>query len=241
MSQKEPTLGPSSATVTAEQVADYLKQHPDFFNEAAHLLADINVPHPQSGQAISLVERQAGVLRERIKSMELKLAELLRHGQENDAISASMQRWVRGLFLHANSMTMPQFLADSLSQMFNVPQTALVIWRPRAEFVQASWAVPPAADYVESIDAMRCPVCGPAAISPVARLLPEAGRDCGSMAVLPLRIGAAPEAFGVFVLASPDARRFAPDLGVAFLERIAEIASAALSSVAQAGAQTGAD
>ncbi len=236
MSQKEPTLGLSSAPVTAEQVAEYLKQHPDFFNEAAHLLAEINVPHPQSGQAISLVERQAGVLRERIKTMELKLAELLRHGQENDAISASMQRWIRGLFLHATPVTMPEFLADSLSQIFNVPQTAIVIWRPHADYAQANWVSAPTADYVESIDAMRSPVCGPASISAVARLLPEAGRDCGSMAVLPLRIGAAPEAFGVLVLASPDARRFAPDLGVAFLERIAEIASAALSSVARTGA-----
>jgi uncharacterized protein YigA (DUF484 family) len=236
VSQKEPTLGLSSAPVTAEQVAEYLKRHPDFFNEAAHLLAEINVPHPQSGQAISLVERQAGVLRERIKTMELKLAELLRHGQENDAISASMQRWIRGLFLHANPATMPEFLADSLSQVFSVPQTAIVIWRPLADYAQASWVGSPTADYVESIDTMRAPVCGPAAISPVARLLPEAGRDCGSMAVLPLRIGAAPFAFGVLVLASPDARRFAPDLGVAFLERIAEIASAALSSVARTGA-----
>ena len=236
MSQKEPTLGLSSAPVTAEQVAQYLKRHPDFFNEAAHLLAEINVPHPQSGQAISLVERQAGVLRERIKTMELKLAELLRHGQENDAISASMQRWIRGLFLHATPDTMPEFLADSLSQIFNVPQTAIVVWRPLADYAQANWVAAPTADYVESIDTMRGPVCGPASISPVARLLPEAGRDCGSMAVLPLRIGAAPEAFGVLVLASPDARRFAPDLGVAFLERIAEIASAALSSVARTGA-----
>jgi uncharacterized protein YigA (DUF484 family) len=237
VSQKEPTLGLSSATVTAEEVASYLKSHPDFFNEAAHLLSEINVPHPQSGQAISLVERQAGVLRDRIKTMELKLADLLRHGQENDAISASMQRWIRGLFLHANPATMPEFLADSLSQIFNVPQTAIVIWRPRAEYVQSNWVVAESTDYVESIHGMRVPVCGPAALSPVARLLPEAGRDCGSMAVLPLRVGAAPEAFGVLVLGSPDARRFAPDLGVAFLERIAEIASAALSAVAKAGAE----
>ncbi len=236
MSQKEPTLGLATATVTAEQVASYLKSHPDFFNEAAHLLSEINVPHPQSGQAISLVERQAGVLRERIKTMELKLAELLRHGQENDAISKSMQRWIRGLFLHTNPETMPEFLADSLSQVFSVPQTALVIWRPRADFAQAKWVVAESTDYVESIHDMRTPVCGPAGLSPVARLLPEAGRDCGSMAILPLRVGAAPEAFGVLVLGSPDARRFAPDLGVAFLERIAEIASAALSSAARTGA-----
>lgn len=228
MNPKEPTLDLSTA-LTAQQVIDYLKAHPDFFDRAPHLLSEINVPHPQSGQAISLVERQAAVLRERIKSMELKLAELLRHGQENDAISASVQRWVRGLFLHAESATLPRFLADSLAQIFSVPLVGIAVWRPASALAGRDWAVSQTADYVEQIDGLRAPVCGPIAISPAVRILPEAGRDAQSAAVLPLRVGAAPEAFGVLVLGSPDPRRFAPDLGVAFLERISEIASAALS------------
>ena len=65
MNQKEPTLKNDGA-LTAQQVMEYLKSHPDFFDQAPHLLSEINVPHPQSGQAISLVERQASVLRERI-------------------------------------------------------------------------------------------------------------------------------------------------------------------------------
>ena len=89
MSPKEPTLNLDSA-LSAAEVAQYLKNHPDFFDRMPGVLAEINVPHPQSGQAISLMERQAAVLRDRIKSMELKLAELLRHGQENDAIAASI-------------------------------------------------------------------------------------------------------------------------------------------------------
>ena len=228
MNQKEPTLE-GAAMPTAQQVMDYLKAHPDFFDSAPHLLSEINVPHPQSGQAISLVERQASVLRERIKSMELKLAELLRHGQENDAISASVQRWVRGLFLHAESATLPRFLADSLAQIFSVPLAGIAIWRPLSAMVEQDWVVNRTADYVEQIDGLRTPVCGPLTISAASRILPEAGRDAQSLAVLPLRVGAAPEAFGVLVLGSPDSRRFAPDLGVAFLERISEIASAALS------------
>jgi len=231
---KEPTLD-SGSELSAQQVAEYLKQHPEFFDQLPQLLSEINVPHPQSGQAISLIERQASVLRDRIKSMELKLAELLRHGQENDVISASIQRWVRGLLLHRDPTTAPHFLADSLGKVFNIPQVAITIWLPAADYENESWISSPAADYVQQIDSMRLPICGPSSISAAVRLLPDAGRDTQSIAVLPLRVGAAPDAFGVLVLGSPDARRFAPDLGVAFLERISEIASAALTRLAHQG------
>lgn len=232
MSQKEPTIDLGS-TPTAKQVAEYLKAHPDFFDKSPGLLSEINVPHPQSGQAISLVERQASVLRERIKSMELKLAELLRNGQENDAISASIQHWVRGLFLHTDQKSLPVFLADSLAKIFSVPMVAISVWCAKDSYRNEAWSGSATADYVEQIDGLRLPVCGAANISSAVRLLAESGRDAQSIAVLPLRVGAAPDAFGVLVLGSSDARRFAPDLGVAFLERICEIASAALSPIVQ--------
>jgi len=233
---KEPTLG-DPAALTAEQVIQYLKSHPDFFDQAPQLLSEINVPHPQSGQAISLIERQASVLRDRIKSMELKLADLLRHGQENDAISASMQRWIGGLFLHPDPASLPRLLADSIGKIFSVPLVGIGLWRPAALLAGQDWVVSPSADYVEQMDGLRVPVCGPTSLSAAARLLPEAGRDAQSIAVLPLRVGAAPQAFGVLVFGSPDPRRFAPDLGVAFLERISEIASAALSKCVEHNGQ----
>lgn len=232
---KEPTLG-AGQEPTAQQVLAFLKAHPDFFSAHPSVLSDINVPHPQSGQAISLVERQASILRERIKSMELKLAELLRNGQENDAISKSIQHWLRGLFLHHDTASLPNFLADSLAKVFNVPLASIAIWRPVPEFESASWVVPRASDFVPQIDRMIMPSCGPAGLSACVRLLPEAGRDAQSVAVIPLRAGAAPFAFGVLVLGSPDARRFTAELGTAYLERIGEIASAALSRIAQASA-----
>jgi len=227
---KEPVLG-DIPLVSAEQVADYLNRHPDFFIAHAQLLSDLNVPHPQSGQAISLVERQASVLRERIKILELKLAELLRNAQENDAIATAIQGWVRGLFLHQEAATLPGFLADSLAKLFSIPLVAIAIWRPAKEFADADWVVEESADYIPRIDQLRVAVCGLPSLSTAVRLLPEAGRDAQSVAVIPLRVGAAPQAFGVLCLGSPDARRFAPDLGVAFLEQISEIASAALSRV----------
>lgn len=227
MTQKEPTLG-SSSRLTARQVEDYLRENPDFFDTHPHLLSEINVPHVQSGRAISLVERQASVLRDRIKSMELRLAELLRHGQENDAITASILRWVRGILLHEDARSLPPLAADSLARIFSVPSVALRIWRPADTMSREPWVMPATADFIGQIDAMRSPVCGPLSLSAASSLLPEGGRDCQSVAIVPLRVGAAPQAFGVLLLGSPDSRRFAPDMGVDFLERIGEIASAAL-------------
>ena len=50
-----------------------------------------------------------------------------------------------------------------------------------------------------------------------------------SIALIPLRAEPTAPAFGLLVLASPDAQRFNPDMGTDFLERIADLASAALS------------
>ena len=62
-----------------------------------------------------------------------------------------------------------------------------------------------------------------------ARLLSE---EVQSLALLPLRQGAAPEVFGLLVLGTPDPSRFTQDHGTAFLERIAELSSAALLGLA---------
>lgn len=231
MNSKEPTLNLSSDD-DARRVIDFLKAHPDFFSSYAHVLADINVPHPQTGQAISLVERQAMVLRERIKVMELKLAELLRHGQENDAIARSIQHWVRGLFLHHDRAGLPDHLAQTLAKGFSVPQVAIAIWRPAEDLKDAPWVVDASADYIAQIDGMNLPLVGPASAAAATQILSEPD-EAKSVAVLPLRKGAAPEAFGVLVLGSPDPHRFAANLGVAFLEHISELASAALSTCVQ--------
>jgi uncharacterized protein YigA (DUF484 family) len=56
--------------------------------------------------------------------------------------------------------------------------------------------------------------------------------QAASLAMIPLREGAISNttpAFGLLVLASPDPQRFGSGMGTDFLERIAELASAALA------------
>ena len=90
--------------MNAEDVALYLRTHPDFLNEHHELFTQLTVPHPQhGGQAISLAERQLHALRDKIRQLEVKLAELIRFGEENDDISTKVHRLAVAL-LHAGSV-----------------------------------------------------------------------------------------------------------------------------------------
>ena len=73
--------------MNAEQVAQYLQDHPQFFEEHAELMTHLVVPHPHSGRAISITERQMLTLRDKNRQLEAKLGELIGFGEENDVIS----------------------------------------------------------------------------------------------------------------------------------------------------------
>lgn len=101
----------SSELPNAEQVAAYLRAHKDFFVEHESLLADITIPH-ETGKAVSLVERQVVVLRERNIELRERLTRLLEVARENDMLFEKM----RGLIL-------------ALLETRSVPQLALVLER----------------------------------------------------------------------------------------------------------------
>jgi hypothetical protein len=76
----------------ARDVARYLREHPEFFEEHADEIAEIFVPHPHGGHAIPIAERQIFALREKNADLSAKLAELVRYGGENDAIGERLHR-----------------------------------------------------------------------------------------------------------------------------------------------------
>jgi uncharacterized protein YigA (DUF484 family) len=218
-----------TSPASAEQVAEYLRDNPGFFEANPELLASITVPHPHGGRAVSLVERQVDLLRDKNKALELRLAELLRIGQENDAIAAKLQHWTRELLRTRDVQALPERVVAGMAGDFSVPQVALRLWG-----LDAAHASLPVADEVEPAvrtlaDSVRQPYCGPNADFRAATWLPGGGAQTRSIALLSMRVGAAPEAFGLLVLGSSDPARFQTGMGTAFLERIAEIASAALS------------
>ena len=219
----------NDSVLGADEVARYLRDNPDFFAEHVDLLASISLPHPHGGRAISLQERQLEVLRERHRALELKLAELLRLGEENDAIGAKVQKWTRELLLAAEPSELPTIVSDGRAENFSVPQVAMRLWGLREEFPDAEFARPVAPDVLTLASSMVQPYCGPNSDFQAATWLPDGGRETRSIALLPLRKGRDPKAFGLLVLGSADPERFTSTMGTAWLERIAETASAALS------------
>ena len=78
---------PESQTLTDDDVVAYLRADRDFFQRHSSLLSELNLPH-DSGQAVSLIERQVAILRERNMQMRRRMNELLRAAKDNDELFA---------------------------------------------------------------------------------------------------------------------------------------------------------
>lgn len=214
--------------ITEDDIADYLANTPDFFERHASLLAAVQLTSPHGHRAVSLQERQAEMLREKIRGLELKAAEMIRHGQENTTIADKLQRWTRELLLTRESRDLPEVISREIAAQFLVPQVAIKVWGVSPEFEQEAFAQGASDDVKAFASSLTLPYCGANPGLEAAQWLFDPS-TAASLALIPLRAGIAPQAFGLLVLASPDAQRFASDMGTDFLERIGELTSAALS------------
>lgn len=102
-----------AAEISADAVAAYLKAHPDFFADRDSLLADMTVPH-ESGKAISLLERQVKILRDRSIESRHTLNGLLENARYNDQ-----------LFSVTRNLILTLLEEDQLTQLAAVTESSL--------------------------------------------------------------------------------------------------------------------
>lgn len=217
--------------ITEDDIANYLVNSPDFFERHAQLLATVHLTSPHGNRAVSLQERQAEMLREKIKVLEHRIMDMVRHGNENMVISDRVHRWARSLLLVQSTRALPATLVAELESQFMVPQVALKVWDVDARYADDPFAQGVSEDARSFASSLTQPYCGVNSGFEAVGWLPDPATAM-SIALVPLRAGAANAtgpAFGMLVLASPDPQRFQSGLGTDFLERIAELASAALS------------
>ena len=221
---------PATPPIAEEDIAEFLIHTPGFFERHAELLTAVQLTSPHGGRAVSLQERQAEMLRDKIKLLEQRLMEMMRHGNENMLIADRMLRWARQMFLVARPVDLPAVLISEMKSQFSVPQAALKLWDVAEVYAGEPFAQGASEDVRSLASSLGVPYCGVNAGFDAVQWLddPEAA---ASLALIPLRAGAAGPAFGLLILASPDSQRYQAGMATDFLERIAELASAALSRV----------
>jgi uncharacterized protein YigA (DUF484 family) len=168
------------------------------------------------------------MLRDKIKGLEGKIIEMIRHGQDNVAIADKLHRWTRALMLTSNPGELPDVLTRELMHQFLIPQAGIRIWGAADAFATLPFASEVSADVRSFAGSLMLPYCGVNSGFEAALWLDDPASAL-SLAMIPLRHGASADAFGMLVLASPDPTRYTADMGTDFLQRIGELASAGLS------------
>ncbi len=209
----------SVPTLSAEDVAEFLRAHPDFFEQHVDVLLGINVAHPHGGRTVSIPERQLIATREKVKLLEAKLAELLKFGEENDALSQRIHALLLKLIACEGVDAIVDTLLLELLDNFQVPHVALRLWDVSpVEDTPEFQAVP--AELRQFVDAMKTPYCGSHPVYETHTWFGDHAPHLKSYAIVPLR---GERTVGLLLMASENASRFYADMGTLFLSRIGEV------------------
>ncbi len=210
------------------ELARYLLDTPAFFERHAEALAAVRLTSPHGQRAVSLQERQMEMLRDKIKGLEHKLIEMIRHGQENEAIADRLHRFTQAILLTSNPGELPEVIVRELKHEFLVPRAALRLWGAADPYTALRFAQGASDDVRSFAASLHAPYCGANSGFEACTWLEEP-EDVASLAMIALRHAGTPGAFGLLVLGSPDPTRYSADMGTEFLARLGEVASAGLS------------
>ena len=218
--------------LTEDAIHAYLEAHPDFFERHKSLLGTIELPHA-SGGAVSLVERQVSMLRQKDLKLERQLKELIRVARDNDVIASKIHHLSLQLLAKSDLASTIVSIEEVARSGFSADQAVLVMFGDPDNFgdVQEGRffrpvrrdddALKPFATFLNG----NGPRCGQARDSQMEFLFRDDAAEIGSLAMMPL--GQKAE-FGFLAIGSSDADRFHPGMSLDFLARLGDLVAAAI-------------
>lgn len=219
-------------SISRDEVMEYLKSHPEIFEEQAEFFHQVEIAHPYSGRTISLAERQMINLREKNRLLEHRLGELLGVGEQNDALGARMHQLTVAL-VGANRLDqMVGIILKSLAEDFAVPQARVRLWGEGAANLGHEACTPVSAELIKEISGMNHPFTGSTRTGEVTAWFGGNGDEMASMALVPLRFEG--QTLGLLAMASDEADRFVAGMGTLYIERLGDVIAAALARVLRA-------
>jgi uncharacterized protein YigA (DUF484 family) len=218
--------------LSEQAVHDYLSAHPDFFEKHAALLNSLQLPHATGG-AISLVERQVSVLRQKDIKLEKQLKDLIGVARANDVLAAKIHELALQLLAAKDLRSTITVLEKGLRSGFGADQSVLVIFGDPDAFddinagrffrvvEKTSDTLLPFKTFLASSSAR----CGQIRDTQRSFLFQEDADEVGSAALVPLVDG---NNIGFLAIGSADASRFHPGMSIDFLTRLGDLVAGAL-------------
>lgn len=214
---------------TEVQVAAWLKAHPDFFEQHPELLAEMSIPHATGG-AVSLVERQVAVLRERNVELRERLHRLLEVARDNDVLFEKMRGLILALVASRSVPALATALEDELRARFQSEFISLLLFDAAGDTGAAqSVALATAQEKVPGLVKGRQAIAGQLRADELTFLFGHEGEQVKSCAVIPLHHG---RALGLLAIGSADAGHFRTSMDTLFISFIGEVLARVLAPLA---------
>lgn len=211
-------------------VLDYLKAHPDFFVHYEDLLTELRIPHA-SGEAVSLVERQVQLLRERLGDCNQQLEDLVAVARDNELLGDRMHRLIVALVGADTFEELIGALQDELFDQFQADAVELRLFSTGELELADSPDAAVMAQVARFLGAGE-PACGRLERPQLEFIFGPLANSIQSSAILPLRDE---HCTGILAIGSRNPERFSADKGVLFLKRLAELLNQCLRRVSLPG------
>lgn len=205
-------LESDGAVLSEKAVADYLRQHPDFFLRHDYLLPALELPHDTRG-AVSLIERQVAMLREQRQELKHKLQHLTQTARDNQYLLERIEQLILGLLEADDTDQLLLRLREGLREDFHADAVEL------RRFGSDSGA----RQLFETIIDRGAPVCGHIAPPQAQFLFGPTAAELASGAVIPLFAPGSRQCIGVIGIGSVDPRRFHAEMGTTFLRYLGAV------------------
>ena len=219
MSNEQAQAIAPATELSDEQVREYLKLNGDFLQRNPDMLDHLHISHA-SGSAVSLVEKQVSVLRERNIDMRHRLNALTANARDNDKLYEQTRKLVLALLDARNLNSVYSAFMDAMEKNFKVDYASLILFGEPSSDGKCRVETSEAAKIeIGALLKGRKPVCGVLRKEELAYLFPDAG-EVGSAALMPLANG---EELGLIAVGSADANRYSSSMGTLFLTHIADV------------------
>ncbi|MCY4045650.1 MAG: DUF484 family protein [Cellvibrionales bacterium] len=215
---------------SASQIEDYLLENPSFFLGREHLLAEMMLPHEAQG-AVSLVERQVNLLRERNIDSRKRLNQFIATAKENDELYKKTKGLILDLMDADSLQSLVKTFHKSASHLFSIDAAQILLHQ--TQFVKVTNVDKISNDQIERsapwLTKATDSMCGQFRDEECKLLFPH-GRSIKSAVVFPLRYKNS--FLGVLSFGSQRANYFDSKMDVLFIEFIADVVSRQLDRLA---------